>query len=260
LKKAFPMRLNELQTRFKDMIFDGVTPDDFAAVFASNDTGLPERIDIYRNNVMTGVSNALISNFPLLEKLVGREFLDGMVRAYIKENPPTSGHLTFYGADFGDFVEKYEPAKNLAYLPDMARLEIAGNCAYHAQDDRALSVQELAAVPVQDLENIRLKLRYSVQLLKSPWPLEAIKDFCKGEGDAPDLSSGGTHLLIYRPRLEVQITKLTESQFEFLNKAKDRPLGTAVVEIIERYPDFDFPKTLQAFMTLEIFLQEPAKE
>ena len=89
------MRLNEIQTRFKGMMLAPETDDALADILETSDIPLTRRMDVYRNNVMSGLGNALSANFPLLEKLVGRDFLSSMVRAYIVAHPPTSGCLTF---------------------------------------------------------------------------------------------------------------------------------------------------------------------
>ncbi|WP_318530149.1 MULTISPECIES: hypothetical protein [unclassified Rhizobium] len=57
-----------------------------------------------------------------------------MALAYAERHPPRSPLLLFYGDDFADFVATFEPARDLAYLPDVIRLEAARGHAYHAAD------------------------------------------------------------------------------------------------------------------------------
>jgi hypothetical protein len=250
------MRLNEIQTRFKDMMLAPETDDALADVLEANDIPLTRRMDVYRNNVMSGLGNAVMANFPLLEKLVGRDFLFSMVRAYIIAHPPTSGCLTFYGLDFDKFVADFAPAAHMPYLADIAKLEILSNQSYHAKDDEALSAQDLAAIPADRLKYLELKLRDSVHLLQSPWPLHKIRAFCLDETmNAPDINSGGACLLVHRPRLDVEIVKISAGEYKFLNALKSQPLGQAVVEALAAYPDFDFEKMLQRCMKLQLFLK-----
>lgn len=251
------MRLNEMQAQFKDMI---LAPDDpgetFADVFESNDIPLSNRLDVYRNNFMSGLGNAMIANFPLLEKLVGRDFLLSMIRDYVRANPPSSGCLTFYGQDFDRFVAGFAPAAHLPYLPHMAKLEVLINQSYHAKDETPLNADDLAVIPANELEEFELKLRDSVQLLQSSWPLDKIRTFCLDENQgAPDINSGGTCLLIYRAHLDVEIVAISESEYNFLNALKPKALGEAVADTLSLYPDFDFQSTLQRHIKLQIFLK-----
>ncbi|MBP7721402.1 MAG: putative DNA-binding domain-containing protein [Alphaproteobacteria bacterium] len=250
------MRLNEIQTRFAGMMLTTETDEALADILESNDIPLTRRMDVYRNNVMSGLGNALIANFPLLEKLVGRDFLSSMVRAYIVAHPPTSGCLTFYGHDFDKFVAGFARAAHLPYLPDVAKLEILSNRSYHAKDDEALSAPDLAVIPAGWLEQLELKLRDSVHLLQSPWPLHAIRAYCLDDKmNAPDIHSGGACLLIHRPHLDVEIVKISAGEYKFLNTLRTLPLGKAVVETLAAYPDFDFENTLQRCMKLQLFLK-----
>ena len=75
------MRLNEIQTRFKGMMLAPETDDALADILETSDIPLTRRMDVYRNNVMSGLGNALSANFPLLAQLVGRACLSSMVRA-----------------------------------------------------------------------------------------------------------------------------------------------------------------------------------
>lgn len=250
------MRLNEIQARFKGMMLAPEMDDTLVDILDSNDIPLPHRMDVYRNNIMSGLGNALIANFPLLEKLVGRDFLSSMVRTYIVSHPPTSGCLTFYGHDFDQFVAGFSPTAHLPYLADMAKLEILSNQSYHAKDDEALDTQNLADISADRLEQLELKPRDSVHLLQSPWPLHVIRAYCLDDKmNVPDIHSGGACLLIRRPHLDVEIVEISAGEYKFLSTLKTLPLGKAVVETLAVCPDFDFQNTLQRCMKLQLFLK-----
>ena len=186
------MRLNEIQAQFRDLLLSPAAtlenPDaDFAGLFANDD--LSARLKIYRNNVMTSVSHALMANFPLLEKLAGKEFLSAMARAYIMKHPPEDGYLGAYGSDFGEFIERSNTAKDFPWLADIARLEVFINLSVHAQDDTPMLPVDIAEIPPEKLENLCLKTRNSVFFLKSRWPLAKIREFCLDDRmKTPDLA------------------------------------------------------------------------
>ncbi len=150
------MRLNEIQEQFKDLMLDDpalleAVPDDFASVFEEGDIALAERLKVYRSNIVGGITDNFAKTFPLLDKLVGEDFLKQMVRAFVMKHPPSAGCLNHYGEEFPDFIRNYEPAQELPYLPDMAALELALNTAYNAPDDEALSADSLSALAPEAL-------------------------------------------------------------------------------------------------------------
>lgn len=257
------MQLNEIQKKFRDIMLDHPRalenpPEDFSALFDEGDIALPERLKVYRNNVVGSLSEMIINTFPLVDNLVGRDFMRGMARSFVLEHPPQAGCLNDYGAGFDRFIAGFEPAKGLPYLPDVAALEIALNGAYNAADDRALTAQMLAATAPEDLPAVQLKLRSSVKLISSHFPLDKIRAFClrsdNQDGQTLDIGQGGVMLMIYRPALNVEITALKVDEFAMLkNLQAGHILGTALEDTITIYSDFDFQHFLQHHLALETF-------
>lgn len=255
------MRLNEFQKRFKDLMLDhpdalDKPPEDLAAFCATGDIALPERLKVYRHNIIGSLTDLMLSSFPLIENLVGKEFLEGMARTFILTNPPNMGCLSFYGEGFAEFIEGFAPAASLPYLPDVARFELTLNAAYYARDDDALSPEALASVAPEELGDTAFALRDSVHLLQSPYPLLAIREFCTAQASdgTLDLDQGGAPLMIYRPQLESQTVALNEDEYLMLNTLSEgRPLGEAVETVLNTYQGFDFQAFLQKHLALETF-------
>ncbi|MEL6963263.1 MAG: DNA-binding domain-containing protein, partial [Pseudomonadota bacterium] len=57
---------------------------------------VPRRFNVYRNNVVAGMTEALRATFPAVEKLVGEDFFAASARIYIDQNPPQSPLLFRY--------------------------------------------------------------------------------------------------------------------------------------------------------------------
>jgi len=68
----------------------------------------------------------------VIKLLVGEAFFDAVAGHFVRAHPPSSPLMMFYGSEFPVFLEGFEPAKQLPYLPDMARLEHARRLAFHA--------------------------------------------------------------------------------------------------------------------------------
>ena len=110
------------------------TQSEFAAALIDPGLAVPEglaawngpkparRFGVYRNNVAIGLIGALASRFPAAERIVGREFFAAMAHEFIRLHPPRSPLLLAYGDDFPDFIESFEPAREITYLADVMRL------------------------------------------------------------------------------------------------------------------------------------------
>lgn len=252
------MQLNKIQAEFKDVLFEEPKDfnGDFAALFKTDGASLSERMAIYRNNVLKSLTDVIIDVFPTVEKLTGDDFARGMARKFVKAHPPEKGNLNDYGATYPDFIDNFEPAKKLAYLPDVARMDWACHAADYAADDETLNPEALKTVKEEDFDHLIFQFRDSVSLLESPYPLVEIREFC--QNDDPDqtlnIDQGGSKLLIYRPELKVTIVKLGSTDYNFLRLIqKGTPLTESAETISFLDKNLDLGTTLQKFFTWGIF-------
>ena len=103
-------------------------------VISDNGAMPARRFAVHRNNVVAGLVKALQTRFPVVQKIVGEEFFAAMARVFVMRKPPRTPILAMYGDEFAAFIAAFEPAGELAYLADVARLEAARTRAYHAAD------------------------------------------------------------------------------------------------------------------------------
>jgi hypothetical protein len=201
----------------------------------------------------------MLAGFPLLEKLVGKGFLEAMARSFILECPPATGCINTYGTGFDTFIRSFKPAQSMPYLADVATLEIALNTAYYAPDDAPMSAADLAQIAPEALAGTYLPLRRSACLVESGFPLQDILDFCLSVGaDTPDrkldISQGSAHLMIYRPALESVIVPLNRAEYAALKALQDgHTLGETFEQTIAAAPDFDIGSFLQKHIHLGSF-------
>ncbi|QIB34811.1 DNA-binding domain-containing protein [Ancylobacter pratisalsi] len=223
-------------------------------------TGPPaRRFGVYRNNVAAGLTGAVASRYPAVEKVVGSDFFGAMAAAYVSAHPPRSPLLLDYAADFGDFIADFEPARELAYLPDLARLESARARAYHAADVAALEPAVLAAVPPDSLAQARLTPHPAFGLVRSPHPVVTIWAMNAGEAAlAPIEEWVGEDALVVRPRLSVEVHRLPPGAAVLLGSlVSGAALGPAA-EMAAEVPGFDLSLALAialragAFATLSL--------
>ena len=133
-----------------------------------------KRFNVYRNNVVVGLTDALEEAFPVIRKLVGDEFFRDMGNIFVRAHPPTSPILARYGAEFAGFLETFPPAQDLPYLPDVARLEQALRQSCHAADGTPIDPARLQDIAPDDLMMARFKFAPAVTPLTSHWPIWSI--------------------------------------------------------------------------------------
>jgi hypothetical protein len=151
-----------------------------AAILIDADSPPADRLRIHRNTMLTALANALALTYPAVAALVGAAFFAQAARTFIQASPPRAALLSLYGNGFGDFLADYGPARTLPYLPDVARLEWAVECAACGPVDGEAPFR--ADI---DLGGTRLALVPSLTLLRTGYPAEPIwRASVDGDGDA----------------------------------------------------------------------------
>lgn len=253
------MRLSEFQESFKHTILEPDHLDNgmFRSTFRQ-DHGicLENRMKVYRNNIIRSLTDAVMAALPMTEKLVGREFLEQAMRAFVVANLPGQGNLNLYGMEFPNFIRTYEPAANLPYLQDFTKLEWLWETSYYAPDDLPLDPAELINIPEEDMPNLQFSFRKSFALLQSEYPLDEIVDFCRAEDqdNLQQLSDRCCKLMVYRPDLKVELRRLDDAEYLFLSTLQDGQTIHETAEILaETQPNADLTPLLQKHLQLGTF-------
>jgi putative DNA-binding protein len=200
-----------------------------------------KRYNVYRNNVTVSLIDALAAIFPATQRITGVEFFRAMARFHIRETPPTSPLLFEYGRDFPSFIEHYEYAQAMPWLPDVARLERAWLDAYHAADADTLTPEVLAAVPSERLADTIFIAHPSTRIVRSNFAAVAIFVANRAEGlVGPVNVSEPEDAVITRPDLDVVVRRLPDGGAVFLTHlASGETLGEAATVAFETTPLFD---------------------
>lgn len=183
------------------------------------------RFDIYRNNVVVSLTDALETAFPIVRKIVGEAFFSAMAGVYLRENPPNSPLLMFYGEDMPAFLAKFPPVAHLGYLPDVARLELARRQAYHAADAKPVGPEVLAGAEIM---SARFQLAPALHVIRSGWPLYGIW-LANTSSEAPKIGTAAEDVLITRPEFDPIVSKLPKGGADFIDALRSaQPLDIAI--------------------------------
>jgi hypothetical protein len=208
------------------------------------------RFAVYRNNVVVGLLNALATRFPVTSRIVGEEFFNAMARVFVVAHPPRSPLLATYGNDFPDFIAGFEPAVELTYLADVARLEAARTRAYHAANAEPVDPIQLHTVAPDALGDLRFVLHPSAEVVRSPHPIVTIWAMNSGaKGLGPIAEWRPEDALIARPYLDVEIRALPRGGSAFLVALiAGQTLADAVEAAATEDADFDLAANLAALI------------
>ena len=142
-----------------------------------------ERLTIYRNSILGGISSGLMGIYPVCTRLVGETFFTNMVAGYLRQYPSGSPDMGDYGEFLANYLEiflvKINQQQDLRYLADVARLEWLWHQAFNAAElsldsENILPLTELANVSSEQQGGIIFKLQPSLGLLTSNYPVDQI--------------------------------------------------------------------------------------
>ncbi len=261
------MHLTEVQSSFTDHMFSPVEvvenpSEEFSNLFNVGDIPLEQRLKIYRNHIVTTLSESLVMNFPLVEKLTGKGFLLTAAKLYLFDNPPKQACLDCYGEEFPDFLEDYDHARSLPYLSDVARLDWSMNEVRTAKVDPTLQVEDLVSVPENKYDTAVFKLKKSVRLIQSNFPINSIAHFClQEEADSTlNVAPKDTFLLVVRHLWEAEIFALSQSEYGFFNLLNEgKNLSKALEVVMKKDAGFDLSQFLQKYISHETFSEVVTK-
>ena len=207
-----------------------------------------KRYNVYRNNVVVSLTEALASAYPVVQSIVGKEFFDAMAGVHVRSHPPKSPLMIYYGEEFPSFLTKFPPASHLGYLPDVARVELARRKAYHASDAKPCSPEKLANLDGNRLYDARIVLHPSIQIIRSRYPVFSIWRYNSTEDKSP-IGEAREITMISRPAEEVIMQNPTAGTAMFVESLMEDALGVAMDKAKAVQPDFDLAGNLTELLT-----------
>lgn len=247
----------DLQTRFAEALAD-YDAGAATAQFDGDPERIKRRIALYRGNVLAARHKALAAAYPVTRKIVGEEFFEALARVYMQAHPSVSGDLNEFGGDLAEFLRGFEPAAELAYLPDVATLEWQVHRAHYAANHALLDLAQLMAVAPEQQAALRFTLDPACALLYSLYPIADIwtvhQDNYKGEFDV-DFDAGPHYVLVHRPEWRVQVRSLGAGTYALLDTlARGASLGQALETAIGADAKFDLGPALAEALEQKILV------
>lgn len=220
------MVLHNLQSDFKNSVITSEENSLEKYIFENGLTA-KNRLQIYRNNIFTTLTETLKNIYPVIESLVGEDFFAGVASHYMTLYPPISGDLNEFGHLFPEFLSQFKPAQSLPYLCDVANLEWAYHEVFSEERGSLFDFEKLEAVPEKKYNIIKFKLHPASRLLSSSFPILDIWRLCQvrnGNEETVDIAKGGQEIFIIRRQLEVTFEIVSKGEFALLSALKNGAL------------------------------------
>jgi uncharacterized protein (UPF0276 family) len=241
----------------------------FAAALFASDASAPllaqlkgeggvARLALYRGNLAATWDKTLSAAYPVLRQLVGDEFFSALTRAYGMAHPSGDADLNRFGANFAQFLDRFEHVADYPYLPDMARLEWALHRAHFAADASAIKATTLGALSPPQLEAARFTLHPACSLLTLAWAVVALwQAHQPGSGvDFPASMAAAGFALVTRPHWCAEVVPLGQAAHAALaTLAAGQNFGAALDAAFELDQDFDVAAHLQQWLQLCVLTQ-----
>lgn len=236
------MQLTAFQEGFSAALLADAAPDEAPAAWVTALQTQPG-FSVYRNTVLKACIDALQANYPAVCKLVGEDWFRAAAAVYARMQPPNDGRLMDYGAGFADFLQTFEPAAELPYLPAVARLDRCWTECHLAADAPALPPDWLAHHAPETLVHQHLQPHPAARWAWCDdhpaftlWALQ--RDGQTTEAHVPWIGDGG---LLTRPHAAVAWHPLPWAGVVFLNAcATGASLEQAATEALTADPTTDF--------------------
>lgn len=223
--------------------------------------GDPARLEagmsVYRNTTFKGALDALRANYPTVERLVGSDWFTASACAFLEVEWPGEPSLVAFGAGFPDFLATFGPARSLAYLPGVARLDRFWTEAHIAPDAPVLERDALSGLPPDTLFGLSLQLHPSARLGWFVDPSPTIWRLNRPPTPEPteiqvDWRPEGA--LVARPDGQVEALIIDAAGFAFLGCClRGETLGHAATAALNVEPEADLTRQIAQFIEFGAF-------
>lgn len=241
--------LLEVQRALRRAIMDGDT-EVLQGVLATDAMAIADAIGIYRNTIRWTLGRALRFSYPAVHKLVGAEFFDSAVGQFLPGHWPQSACLNDFGADFGRFLDSFGPARDLIYLPDVARVEWAVHQALHAPGASPLCLERLLELEGDQSAAVCFTANPSLRLITVGTPADLIwRAVLKQDERALasiEVTRAPRYLLVQRNSDGgAEVSAMAEAEWRFLQALTSGvTLEQALQQFRDTSPLFDLDRVL----------------
>lgn len=231
------MKLNKLQLKFSEALLykNSLIENEIREKKALSSHDL---LQVYRNNFVMGVTEALAVTYRYTLALVGEAFFNTAARQYILQQPPQENNIINYGDGFSDYLHTLAQLQSMPYIAEMAGFEWLLEQTSNLQiETKKLDINRLAAVPEQQFAEILFQVPSQVNLFSSEqdiWQLYQM--LINNSVQETDIAHCCYIALKKQPDFTVELIKLNKDEFSLLQQiSKQRALGEIAANDLHQF-------------------------
>lgn len=224
-------------------------------LFAGTPETIAQRLALYRGNLVATWETVLAAAYPVMHALVGKAFFLGLVRAYGKQHPSTSGDVHAFGVHFARFLAGFARVAQYPYFGDMARLEWMLHRADTSPPGEALDARTLSQWTPQQVEDARLGLCMHDSLFASRWAVVSVWHAHQENpvGTMPARIEEGEWAIIARAGWRPTVLPLSQAAFACLSAIDGgMRVGEALDAALAIDPELDFAAELTRWLQHQV--------
>jgi hypothetical protein len=174
-------------------------------------------VDIYANMYFYRLRDALKEDFPKTLGIIGEDRFHNLVTDYLLVHPSSHWSMRYAGLHLPGFLKGHPLLETYPFLADLAAVEWAHADLFQMEDTRALSREELAAVPPERWGDLRFRVSPAWALLEAAWDVAGMWEALeRGEG-TDGARRGKQHLLVWREGFDVEHAPVADDEAEALS-------------------------------------------
>ncbi|ANH68989.1 DNA-binding domain-containing protein [Mitsuaria sp. 7] len=197
---------------------------------------------VYRNTVLKGCADALLSLYPSVHRLTGDAWMQAVALDAVRADPPSGGDLQHYGERFPAFLDAALAGGDLPWLGEVARLDRLWSESHVAADAAVLDVATIARLDPGRLAASTLvphpaaRWRWSAR-----WPAFSLWRAAREHAADPNPPHWqGQGALLTRPAGAVVALEIDAAECALLDACADGALLSAALDAVQaRFPSFD---------------------
>ncbi|WP_375751926.1 DNA-binding domain-containing protein [Vibrio sp. HN007] len=247
--------LSELQNRFADELRYKESTLDNPCMIESTSFTSDERLQIYRNNFVIGLSEVLEATYPVIKALVGDECFQALSREHVLTNALSEGDVTHFGERFERTIASIKTVSEpLPYLVDIARLEYAldrsnNELAQALPSPMLKPLNEISDVPEDQQDKIVLHLKHGTFSLNSDYSVYSIYNgVISGQLENISIDKPESVLIRSTANNELDVTTISTTAFRLILSIRaNKPLNQIEPSELNALPEISSFDVLSGF-------------
>jgi hypothetical protein len=228
--------LEALQRGLANRILDPSAPlsMDLFATPVGVDVAL--RLGIHTEGYPARITESLRESFPAIANILGETEMASLAERYIAQLHDPPRNLNYIGRDFAEHLGGDPCARDLCFLPDLARFEWAVGSCFHARLDSSFDLRRCVDWTPEEWERVRIEFQPGSDVVRSPWPLLALRatrDVDRESIDL-DLTVGGSAILVHRIGCDVATEAIDEPEAHAFDRLR---AGASLGQVASDFAD-----------------------